>query len=75
MVFFLLQAEGRRGEGEAAVGRGPVGSGFVAPGGLGLEVRVADGGWVGVVEVEVGGDAEAVAGRGAETDGVGQGEG
>ena len=38
----LVEAEAGGGEGEAAVGGGPVGAAFVAPGGLGLEVGVAD---------------------------------
>ena len=59
---FFLEAEGGGVEGEAAVGGCPFDAGFVAPGGLGFEVGVADGGGVGVVEVDVGGKAEAVAG-------------
>ncbi len=72
---FLLEAEGCGGEGEAAVRGRPVDAGFVAPGGLGFECGVADGGGVGVVEVDVGGEAEAVAGGGSEARGVGEGVG
>ena len=63
---FFLEAEGGGVEGEAAGGGGPFDAGFVAPGGFGLEVGVADGGGVGVVEVDVGGEAKAVAGGGSE---------
>ena len=41
---FLLETEGGCVEGEAAVGGCPIDTGFVAPGGLGFEVGVADGG-------------------------------
>ncbi len=64
--IFFLETEGGGVEGEAAAGGSPFCAGFVAPGGFGLEVGVADGGGVGVVEVDVGGEAEAVAGGGAE---------
>ena len=45
---FFLEAEGGGVEGEAAAGGGPFDASFVAPGGLGFEVGVADGGGVGV---------------------------
>ncbi len=63
---FLLQAERGGVEGEAAIRRRPVETSFVAPGGLGLQVGIADGSGVGVVEIDVGGKAEAVTGGGAE---------
>ena len=71
----MLEAKGRGSDGEAAVAGGPVEAGLVAPGGLGFQVWVADGGGVGVVEIDIGGETEAVAGRGAEANGVGEGVG
>ena len=71
----LVEAEADRGEGEAAVGGRPVGTAFEAPARFGLEVGIADGGGVGVVEIDVGGLAEAVAGGGAQAEGFGDGEG
>ncbi len=73
-AVLLAHMEAGRGEGETAVGWSPVGPGLVAPGGLRLEVGVADGGGVRVVEVEIGGEAEAVAYGGAEAEGVGESE-
>jgi hypothetical protein len=56
----LLEAEAGGGEGEAAVGGLPVEAALVAPTGFGLEGGIAEGGGVGVVEIDVGGLAEAV---------------
>src|ERR1700678_2659845 len=66
--FWMLTAW----EGEAAAAWRPVEAGLVAPGGLGFEVGVADGGGVGVVEVDVGGETEAVPCGGSEARGVGE---
>ena len=71
----FVEAEADGGKGEAAVGGSPVEPAFEAPTGFGLERGIADGGGVGVVEIDVGGLAEAVAGGAAQAEGLGEREG
>src|SRR6185437_8289294 len=74
-AVFLTQAETSGGKREPSIRRSPVNAALVAPRRLGPEARVADGGGVGVVEVKIGRQAEAVPRRGAQPDRVCEREG